>query len=262
VDTESFQVTSLTETTTKHMKEYGLFPSISRLCDYGEMPFELMKWSMERYANFIMDSFKPNRDEWWQVINRDYEAFREEFSIRGDILHMAIKCALDGSESPAIDHPTVAKAAELCIPKIKDWIIAKEGVEVLPERGYCDPVLGIAGTIDLDINGEIIADFKSKNTEDAWTKRKASDSNVKQVAGYCAIRKIMKGFVIPICCVDDHTDVGETEFIELTKDQLAWGTDALLANAEAWFVNKQYDPRQMYKDSKCMKKEDILGDLK
>lgn len=241
-------------------RKYGLFPSISRMCSYGEMEFTLSAWSKSELIKWVMDNYKEDRKEWDRVIQAGIEAFENRFSDPGSYVHGQIAKAMQGE--PFEQSPTIIRV----VSKIRDWCDNFAITAPMMERGYCDPHLGLGGCIDMD-SWKIIADFKCKFNPKTFEALKAGknrnylESVIKQLAGYRAIssKPDSRCFVIPVRIEEDHSDSGEICPIELTEDELSWGLKAIKANAEAWFINKKYDPREIYFKGLCQSKAQILN---
>jgi len=103
IDVSGWYVNRLRETTTKDMKEYGLFPSISRLCNYGEMPIELSNWYKTRLAKHVMSCYNPDPSKWMSRVNRGLVALENEYSDRGTQIHAWIQQFMEGQPAKDMD---------------------------------------------------------------------------------------------------------------------------------------------------------------
>jgi len=266
VDISTFAVRQTTPTTTRHFRKYGLFPSASRLAQYGEMDIEFTNWYETRLANFIMEQYHPNRDIWWKRVKGGIEDLKNEFADRGSQIHGWIQQALEGEVVTGAD-ATGLRAIE----DIQGWIRAGGYYSVRPEQGYCDPVVGIGGTIDFDgecATGIDINDWKTKHSKSSFEaikegNRKPLWKAIKQLSTYKVIRGgVNRVFVSPIRVDEEHPDTGETLFIELTQSELDKGYRAMQAALRAWETDRDYYPREMYENGECWSLAQIVAGTK
>lgn len=266
IDVSGFELVTLTDTTTKHFRQYGLFPSASRLATFGEMPIELSNWYKSRFMNFVMDLYQPNRAAWVAAVNRDLPALESEYADRGAQIHGHIEKDLSG------EIVTGAGPASLrAIDEIRNWEQQLSLVKVQREKGHCFPELGIGGTIDVDgvsFGRRVIGDYKTKHSASSFEAIKKGNRSylwnaIKQLAGYRAISGgAGRAFVIPIRVDDDHPDTGETLFIELTEEELQKGLRAIKAAQDAWCANLDYWPQEMYQRGECWSLAEIMAGAK
>jgi len=256
---EAFEVDRFVPTTTAHMAKYGLFVSVSRVATYGEAPFDLTKWAKDRLANYVMDSYRVNRTAWMQNINSGLNAMENGASERGTSVHSYIQKTLDGDD-PIV--PAGDVTLEECLPAIVRWVNDYGFLDVETERCYCDPVLGMAGTVDFvgtSPDQTVIADFKTKMNPKAFAEMaRGSQSRLwaptKQLAAYAALRGgIDSAYVVPIC-----NTTGDVAWTEIHPDKLRKGKKAVLASVDAFYANMQFDPREMHADGKSMRQADII----
>ena len=241
-------------------RKYGLFPSISRMCSFGEMEFTLSAWAKDELIKWVMDNYREDRKEWMRIIQGCITDFENRFSDPGSYVHGQIAKAMDGQ--PFDQSPTILNV----VAQIQDWVDETCLFNTESEKGYCDPhILGLGGCIDLNSDG-VTADFKCKFNPETFEALKAGknrgylENAIKQLAGYRRISKRddNRCFVIPVRVDEKHPDSGEICPIELTEEELTWGLKAIKANAEAWFINKKHDPREMYAQGLCKTKDEIL----
>ena len=77
---------------------------------------------------------------------------------------------------------------------------------------------------------------------------------IKQIAGYGMIhRNLDQLFVVPI-----NNETGEAYWREISTEERELGLKAITKAIDAFYADQKYDPREMYKQGKCMRKEDIL----
>jgi len=254
-----FETVKGREPALKDARKYGLFPSISRMCSYGEMEFTLSSWSKNELIKWVMDNYKADRRQWLRTIQGGMRDFENRFSDPGSYVHGQIAKAMEGQEYDQT--PTIIRV----VAEVRQWLSGLGATAPVMEHGYCDPeILGLGGCIDIQANG-ITADFKCKMNPGTFETLKTGkgrsylDSAIKQLAGYMHISKVQdRCFVVPIRLDETHPDSGEICPIELTEDELVWGLKAISRNAEAWFVNKRYDPREMYARNECWDSSEIL----
>lgn len=240
-------------------KKYGLFPSVSRMCSYGEMEFTLSAWAKNELIKWVMDNYKEDREVWMRTVQRGIGDFENRFADTGSYVHGQIAKAMEGQPWNQEDK-TVLRA----VTEVMDWV-GKNVTSPESERGHCDPMFGVGGCIDLNSDG-ITADFKCKFNPKTFDELKAGrsrhylESAIKQLACYRYIsgRHDNRCFVIPIRVDENHPDSGEICPIELTKDELDWGLAAIEANVNAWMVNKKHNPREMFLEDQCWSRDEIL----
>ena len=265
IDISGWYVNGLRETTTKDMKEYGLFPSISRLCSYGEMPIELSNWYKTRLTKHVMACYDPDQGIWMSKVNRGLSALENEYSDRGTQIHSWIQKHMEGETAPDMDATGIR-----CCQEIREWEQSLGIMGATRELSHCDPLLGMGGTIDFaSTTPRVIADYKTKHSKDTFEAIKKGKKAplwgvTKQLAGYEAISVPDTGeykdhaYSIFVRVEDDHPDTGEIYVADLDFEDLKDGLKAITANANAWFANNRFDPREMFKQGLCKTKDEIL----
>jgi hypothetical protein len=264
-DSSGFEVDSYRAVTTADMKKYGLFPSVTRILRVvGETPIELSTWWKMRFATYVMESYSPNKVQWWDNINKGLAKMEDEYADYGSELHKYINRAMEG-----IDYEGNDPALIRCIPEIQEWEAEINLRNARREAPRSRPDLGFGGTIDLygDIDGvTVIADYKTKHTSNFDHIKKTRSrlylkSAIKQIAacGMLLREADYRAFIINVRAEKGHKDAGEIFVVELTKDELDWGRKVFTACLEAWFADMDYDPRQMHKKSECKTKNEILN---
>jgi len=256
INIESFEERKLTKVTTRHMIEYGLCPSVSRLAHYGEMPFELSRWSINETVNFVMDNYHPNRQTWMNVVNRDLKAFKERFADRGTEIHKWIQKVMDGDFVTLPDDEVIQR----CTAEIVQWTLEQGFTHIQTERCYSNPNIGMGGTIDFQADS-VVADFKTKHNPKTFEAIQKGNttymwSAIKQLAGYSLIHpmEISKAYVIPI-----SNETGECYWHEISQDDMSRGEKAMRTALEAWFADVGYDPREMHFKGQAWNLEQILN---
>lgn len=260
IDVSGFAKITTKAVTTKDMKQYGLFPSISRMCSYGEYPIELSNWYKTNLFHFIAERYDPNRETWLNKVQSEISTWESRYADRGTVVHEYIQRFMEGEDISVVDDDCIQR----CTQEIEQWCNeVMEFDSLAHERSHSDPLIGMGGVIDLQGNNDkrVIADFKTKHNPQTFETIKKGQrsylwSAIKQLAGYCAIHKdhIHEAYVIPI-----NNETGETLFIQLTDEELVAGKEAIMANANAWFANERYDPRQMYKENQCWSLAEIMA---
>ena len=142
IDVSGWYVNGLRETTTKDMKEYGLFPSISRLCSYGEMPIELSNWYKTRLTKHVMACYDADQSVWMSKVNQGLSALENEYSDRGTQIHGWIQQFMEGQPAQDMDATGMR-----CCREIKEWEQSLGVTGAIREYSHCDPVLGMGGTV-------------------------------------------------------------------------------------------------------------------
>ena len=263
IDVSGWYVNGLRETTTKDMKEYGLFPSISRLCTYGEYPIELSNWRDTRLMKAAWGNHNPDFGLFMQRMNSIIPALDSEYSDRGTLIHTWIQQYLEGNPVKDMD-----ATGSRCCREIKEWEQSLGITGAIREYSHCDPVLGMGGTIDFSSEiPRIIGDYKTKHSKDTFEAIKKGSkaplwSVTKQLAGYEAISMKEEyadaSYAVFVRVEDDHPDTGETLPVLIGVDDLIDGRLAIVANANAWFKNQRFDPRNMFSRNECWTLNEIL----
>jgi len=264
VDVSGWYVNGLRETTTKDMKEYGLFPSISRLCSYGEMPIELSNWYKTRLVKHVMACYDLDPAKWMLRVNQGLSALENEYSDRGTQIHAWIQQFMEGQPAKDMDATGIR-----CCREIKEWEQSLGITGATREYSHCDPDYCMAGTIDFaSTSPRVIADYKTKHSKDTFEAIKKGNRSplwgvIKQLAGYIWIsggpHPSLRAFAVFVRVEDDHPETGETLPVEITNDELKDGFEAIKANTTAWLRNKRFNLHEMYKSGECWTLNEILS---
>ena len=272
IDVSSYELNTLRETTLRDAKHFGLFKSISKMATYGESPFEFTAWVTRR---LVMASVKATKKYYGQSdevifanVNRAIQEAKEEYANLGTDGHAAIQLAMEGMPYEG-DNPVYLR----CIDEIQAWEISMGVTGPIRETPHCDPIkLGLGGCIDFTCESpRIINDYKFKFQTDPNSKAKSTfdkikggargilKSAIKQIAGYGGISVWPDRAFITVIRGDVwHPDAGETLFIELTKDELAWGIRTMQKNVEAFYEDARWDPRIMFHKGLCKTRAQIM----
>jgi len=265
IDVSGFELVTLTDTTIKHFKQYGLFPTLSLLSTYGNIPIELSLWYKTRLATLCHELYHPDIKIFMQRLNKDLPGYEDEYADRGTMIHGHIQKDLDGE---VVTGP--GPASLRAIAEIRAWEAHLQVIEVHRERCHCDPIHGYGGTIDVDIETpqkRIVGDYKTKHSAAGFEGMKAGKRQyfwnaAKQISGYASLVHADTAYVIPIRVEDDHPDTGETCFIKLTEEEMKKGLFAIRANQNAWCANLDYYPQDMYKKGECWSLDEIMKGAK
>lgn len=270
----SLEVVSHRSVKTNDISEYGLFPSTTRMIKLDEAPFELTPWSIGRHVKCAIELeretgwFKIQPKRWWQEFNSRYNTLREEFSAPGEAFHGLIKKILMGEH---VNIQGIDEQILSAIDTIVGWFEARGYRHPICETAYTSVRLGVAGTIDVHCE-DLVLDFKSKHTDNSWKQiLSGTPSSLRSVAiqigGY---NKILRDHGIHplhfvVCAVNlnkAHKEYGKVLFREIPKERVEWGGEVIELNAQAWFKQQEYDPREAYNQGLCWSLEEIMNGTK
>lgn len=219
-------------TTLRDAKTHGYFTSVTTAIQCANKKF-LNTWKEEQILD-AASSWPYTHGEcikkWKQQIRTASKQQTEEAIKRGHEVHDMLEQAFKGDKTNS-RHPIV-KA-------VKKELKERYGNIKWEAEAYFAHPLGFGGKCDLhSINGNIVADFKTKNTNDA-SKMVCYDDHPMQLAAY------REGFNIPTAkCINifvSTSELGLIKVIEHSEAELQRGWKMFKALLDFWKLQNKYE---------------------
>lgn len=220
--------------TLREARKQRLIPSVTTCAKLLDKP-ALTNWIVNEVLKTAVQ-FPRGLDEppdvWIKRVSEESQRIRLLPAQRGTEIHAAIEQYLTTRIPPAHD-PTAQRACE----QIHSWLQSINANNIECEKCAVNPRAGIAGRVDMVINGTMIADVKTtaKMPRGAWPGWKL------QIGGYHIALDLppSPAFILAV----DSTS-GDMNPIPITQEDVYDAIETFHLLTALWRRIHKYDPRQ------------------